>query len=135
MFSAPQCCYDNYRIHHYRVGNKCYSAVRLDNGNTLIGGGNGHCVLEVTPNKEIVWSIFQHDLPGIVLAWVTQVKRKPNGNTQIVNCHAGPDNPHIVEVNSAKEVVWTWCDIFHDRQVYGIVVLAHLKICPIATSS
>jgi hypothetical protein len=78
----------------------------------LIGGGNGHCVLEVTPNKEIVWSIFQHDLPGIVLAWVTQVKRKPNGNTQIVNCHAGPDNPHIVEVNSAKEVVWTWCDTF-----------------------
>ena len=67
-------------------------------------------MLEVTPEKEIVWSIFQHDLPGIVLAWVTQVKRKPNGNTQIVNCHAGPDNPHIIEVNPAKEVVWTWCE-------------------------
>ena len=99
--AAPGCLYG--------AGNKCYSATRLDNGNTLIGGGNGHCVLEVTPEKEIVWSIFQHDLPGIVLAWVTQVKRKPNGNTQIVNCHAGPDNPHIIEVNSAKEVVWTWC--------------------------
>lgn len=92
------------------VGNKCFSAIRLEDGNTLIGGGNGHCVLEVTPEQEIVWSIFQYDLSGIVLAWVTQVKRKPNGNTLIVNCHAGPDNPHIIEVNRAKEVVWTWCE-------------------------
>ena len=91
-------------------GNKCYSASRLANGNTLIGGGNGHSVLEVTPEKEIVWSIFQHDLPGIVLAWVTQTKRQANGNTLIVNCHAGPDQPHLIEVNPAKEVVWTWKD-------------------------
>jgi hypothetical protein len=96
-------------------GDQAYSAVRLENGNTLIGTGNGHSVLEVTPAKEIVWKLEQHDLPGIVLAWVTQVRRQPNGNTLLVNCHAGPDNPQIIEVTPDKEVVWT----FKDFKTFG----------------
>lgn len=91
-------------------GDQVYSAVRLANGNTLIGTGNGHGVLEVTPGKEIVWRIGQHDLPGITLAWVTQVCRLPDGNTLLVNCHAGPDQPQIIEVTPAKDVAWTFRD-------------------------
>ena len=91
-------------------GNSLYSATRLANGNTLIGAGNGHSVLEVTPAKEIVWKIEQNDLPGITLAWVTRVERLANGNTIIGNCHAGPANPQIIEVTADKKVVWTWKD-------------------------
>jgi hypothetical protein len=91
-------------------GNFVFSAIRLPNGNTLIGGGNGHCVLEVTPEKEIVWKVDQHDLPGITLAWVTTVERLPNGNTVFGNCHAGPDNPQFIEVTKDKKVVWTFKD-------------------------
>jgi hypothetical protein len=96
-------------------GNFVFSASRLSNGNTLIGGGNGHCVLEVTPQKEIVWKIEQNDLPGITLAWVTMTERLPNGNTVLVNCHAGPDNPQMIEVTPEKKVVWT----FHDFKNFG----------------
>jgi hypothetical protein len=91
-------------------GNSVFSAIRLGNANTLIGGGNGHCVLEVTPNKEIVWKVEQKDLRGITLAWVTRVERLPNGNTLIGNCHAGPENPQFIEITPAKAVVWTWKD-------------------------
>ena len=91
-------------------GNSVFSASRLPNGNTLIGGGNGHCVLEVTPKKEIVWKIEQNDLPGITLAWVTRVERLANGNTMVGNCHAGPDNPQFIEVTPDKKVVWTFKD-------------------------
>ncbi|MSU49353.1 MAG: hypothetical protein EXS37_09755 [Opitutus sp.] len=91
-------------------GNAVFSATRLANGNTLVGTGNGHSVLEVTPGKEIVWKIAQNDLPGITLAWVTRVARLPNGNTIVGNCHAGPDNPQIIEVTPDKKVVWTWKD-------------------------
>jgi len=91
-------------------GDQVYSAERLDNGNTLIGTGNGHGVLEVTPEKKIVWRLDQHDLPGITLAWVTQVRRIPGGTTLLVNCHAGPDNPQIIEVTPEKQVVWTFRD-------------------------
>jgi Mal s 1 allergenic protein-like len=94
-------------------GNSVFSAVRLANGNTVIGAGNGHSVLEVTPAKEIVWKVEQHDLPGITLAWVTRVERLPNGNTLIGNCHAGPDNPQFIEVTPEKKVVWTWKDFTH----------------------
>ena len=91
-------------------GNSLFSAVRLANGNTLIGGGNGHSVLEVTPAKEIVWKIEQNDLPGVTLAWVTCVERLANGNTMIGNCHAGPNNPQIIEVTKDKKVVWSFKD-------------------------
>ena len=91
-------------------GNSVFSAARLANGNTLIGGGNGHCVLEVTPQKEIVWKLEQNDLPGITLAWVTRVERLANGNTRFGNCHAGPDNPQFIEVTKDKKVVWTFKD-------------------------
>lgn len=89
-------------------GNSVFSAVRLENGNTLIGTGNGHSVLEVTPDMEIVWEIHQNDLPGITLAWVTTLEVLPNGNYVIGNCHAGPGQPLLVEIEPAtKKVVWT----------------------------
>ena len=91
-------------------GNSVFSATRLANGNTLIGSGNGHSVLEVTPTKEIIWKIEQNDLPGITLAWVTRVERLANGNTRLGNCHAGPDNPQFIEVTPEKKVVWTFKD-------------------------
>lgn len=97
-------------------GNKAFSAVRLANGNTLIATGNGHSVIEVTPAKEIVWKITQNELPGITLAWVTTLEVLPNGHYVIGNCHAGPDNPLLVEVDpKTKKVVWT----FDQYDVFG----------------
>jgi len=91
-------------------GNHLFSAVRLENGNTLIGTGNGHSVLEVNPKKEIVWRVEQDDLPGIKLAWVTRVERLPNGNTRFGNCHAGANMPLSIEVDASKKVVWSYSD-------------------------
>jgi outer membrane protein assembly factor BamB len=96
-------------------GNQCFSVLRLKNGNTLIGTGNGHSVLEVTPEKKMFWSIHQNDLEGIQLAWVTSLQVLPGGNILIGNCHAGPDNPQIIEVNRDKKVVWK----FHDFKRFG----------------
>ena len=92
-------------------GSKVFAAIRLENGNTLIGAGNNHTVLEVNPKKEIVWKLDQHELDGIALGWVTTVAVLKNGNYLIGNCHAGPDNPQLIEVNrKTKKVVWTLND-------------------------
>jgi outer membrane protein assembly factor BamB len=91
-------------------GNSVFAAVRLPSGNTLIATGNGHSVLEVTPAREIVWSLKQNDLPGIQLAWVTTLQVLPSGNIVLGNCHAGPSNPQVIEITRAKEVVWTFRD-------------------------
>ena len=91
-------------------GNQTFSALRLPNGNTLITTGNGHSVLEVTPQKQIVWSVRQHDLPGIELAWVTTLQLLANGHIVFGNCHATERNPQIIEIDRDKHVVWTFKD-------------------------
>ncbi|VTT99842.1 Uncharacterized protein OS=Pirellula staleyi (strain ATCC 27377 / DSM 6068 / ICPB 4128) GN=Psta_3857 PE=4 SV=1: PQQ_2 [Gemmataceae bacterium] len=96
-------------------GTEVYSAVRLKNGNTLIGGGNNNRVIEVDKDGKIVWSVDQKELPGITLAWVTTVQALPNGNVIIGNCHAGPDQPQLIEVTRDKKVVWT----FKDHKTFG----------------
>jgi len=88
-------------------GNCTFSALRLKNGNTLLTTGNGHSILEVTPEKEIVWKIEQKDLEGITLAWVTTLQILPNGNYVVGNCHAGPGQPNLIEIEpKTKKVVW-----------------------------
>jgi outer membrane protein assembly factor BamB len=97
-------------------GNQVFSAVRLTSGHTLIATGNGHSVLEVTPEREIVWRLDQHDLPGVTLAWVTTLEVLPNGHYVVGNCHAGPGNPLLIEVDpQTKEVVWA----FHQFDDFG----------------
>lgn len=97
-------------VWEYDVGFRLYSAERLANGNTLIGCGDGHRVIEVDAGGKVVWSVTEKELPDITLAWITMVERLPNGNTLIVNCHAGPDNPQLIEVTPEKKVVWTFKD-------------------------
>ncbi len=99
---------------HDAFGNQLFAALRLPNGNTLIATGNGHSVIEVNPEKEVVWKLEQNDLPNNSFAWVTTLEVLPSGNYVIGNCHAGPDNPLLLEVNpKTKEVVWTF-DRFQD---------------------
>jgi hypothetical protein len=91
-------------------GNSAFAALRLPNGNTLIATGNGHSVLEVTPAREIVWHLKQNELPNIVLAWVTTLQVLPNGHIVLGNCHAGKDQPQVIEITRDKQVVWSFRD-------------------------
>lgn len=97
-------------VWEYPTHTKVYSATRLMNGNTLIGTGDGHRVIEVNREGKTVWSVEEQELPGISLAWITMVERLPNGNTLIVNCHGGDQNPQLVEIDSNKKPVWTFKD-------------------------
>ncbi len=107
-------------------GDKTFSALRLPNGNTLLSTGNGHSVLEVTPEKEIVWQLSQNDLPDVTFAWVTTLEVLPNGNYIIGNCHAGEGQPILVEVEpKSKKLVWKF-DRFDDfgNNVSNSIVLS-----------
>ena len=111
-------------------GVEVFGAIRLVNGNTLIAGGNNNRVIEVTPDGKIVWSLDQKELPGITLAWVTTLHTLPNGNVIVGNCHAGPDNPQLIEVTRDKKVVWT----FKNFQTFGnSLASAHVLDLPEST--
>lgn len=93
---------------HEGHGTAVYSALRLPNGNTIIGAGNGNRVIEVDKDGKIVWKIEHDELKDIKLFWVTSLQVLPNGNVVINNTHAGKDNPQIIEVTRDKKVVWTF---------------------------
>ena len=70
---------------------------RLANGNTLINEVFADRVIEVTPDKEIVWEYTEVVGP-------TDSERLENGNTLI--CDRG--NKRVIEVTPDKEIVWEY---------------------------
>ena len=94
-------------VWEYLIKTRVYGAIRLRNGNTLIASGSGNSVVEVTPDKKVVWEI-KDKVPGteINLKWTTCLQETDNGNFIVGNCHAGPDNPQIFEITRQKEIVW-----------------------------
>ncbi len=91
----------------YLIKTRVYGAIRLKNGNTLIASGSGKSVVEVSPDKKVVWEI-KGQVPGteIGLGWMTCLQELENGNRIIGNCHAGDKNPQIFEITKDKKVVW-----------------------------
>jgi len=94
-------------VWEYLISTRCYGAIRLKNGNTLIASGSGHSVVEVSPDKKVVWEI-KDKVPGtdISLGWMTALQELKNGNFVVGNCHAGETNPQIFEIRRDKKVVW-----------------------------
>ena len=76
-------------------------------GDTLIATGSGKSVIEVSPDKKVVWEI-KGKVPGteIEWGWMTALQELKNGNYIIGNCHAGENNPQIFEIDRNKKVGW-----------------------------
>jgi len=94
-------------IREIKVPNLAFSAVRLKNGNTVIGYRGG--VIEVDPKDKIIWHLTQKDLPGVKLYWICGIQRLPNGNTVVGNWFIHKrrtDSPPFFEVTPDKKVVW-----------------------------
>ena len=85
-----------------------FTAIRLANGNTLIGCTNGNRVIEVDAKGAIVWSVDNEDLGEKLLDDACGVQRLPNGNTVITSYHAKGQAVKLVEVTREKKVVWRY---------------------------
>jgi len=97
-----------------------FTAIRLKNGNTLIGCTNGNRVIEVDAKGKIVWSVTNKDLGEKLLDDACGVQRLPNGNTVITSYHAKGDAVNLVEVTRDKKVVWRYNGMpagFHHFQI------------------
>jgi hypothetical protein len=100
----------------YLIKTRVYGAIRLKNGNTLIASGSGKSVVEVTPDKEVVWEV-KGKVPDteINLSWMTCLEELENGNFVVGNCHAGPNNPQIFEIDRNQKIVWE----FNEYELVG----------------
>jgi hypothetical protein len=92
-----------------------FSVQALPNGNVLIASRTNE-VLEVTRAKRIAWSYTRlADNPDLINVYSAQ--RLPNGNTLITDRRAD----FIIEVNSAKEIVWQYGAVFESLTPGSVV--------------
>ena len=98
-----------------------FEAVRLKNGNTLIGTGDR--IIEVTNDKKIVWEFSSKDAPELEMSWMVGIQRLKNGNLVVANFSRGHEGKgaHAFEVTRDKHVVWT----FEDHQLAQLVTMVH----------
>ena len=97
-----------------------FTAIRLSNGNTLIGCTNGNRVIEVDSDGKIVWSVSNEDIGENLFDDACGVQRLPNGNTVVTSYHAKGDAVKLFEVTRDKKVVWRYSGMpagFHHFQI------------------
>jgi hypothetical protein len=82
-----------------------FTAIRLDNGNTLVSLTHGNKVAEFTPSGSIAWKVTNDDVGGLFKDPCGS-QRLANGNT-VVGSHAANQGVSMVEVNRDRKIVWT----------------------------
>lgn len=100
-----------------------FTAVRLDNGNTLINCTRGDTCIEVDRAGKIVWQVTNADLPGGPIHDACGVQRLANGDTVIESYGAGDPNAlKLFEVTRDKRIVWS-LRTFRPHGLHGFQLL------------
>lgn len=97
-----------------------FTAIRLKDGNTLIGCTNGNRIIEVDADGKIVWSVDNDDIGENLFNDACGVQRLPNGNTVVASYHSSGDQVKLFEVTRDKKVVWRYSGMnagFHHFQI------------------
>ena len=82
-----------------------FTAIRLENGNTVTSLTHGNKVVELNPRGEVVWKVTNEDVAGLFKD-PCGAQRLANGNT-VVGSHAASTGVSMVELTAEKKIVWT----------------------------
>ena len=82
-----------------------FTAIRLDNGNTLVSLTHGNKVVELNPRGEVVWKVDNSHVGG-QFKDPCGSQRLANGNT-VVGSHGVSKGVSMIEVTPEHKIVWT----------------------------
>ena len=82
-----------------------FTAIRLDNGNTLASLTHGNKVVEFDQHGSVVWKVTNDNVNGLFKD-PCGAQRLANGNT-VIGSHAAKQGISMVEVTIDKKIVWT----------------------------
>lgn len=82
-----------------------FTAIRLDNGHTVVSLTHGNKVVELDGEGKVVWSVTNEHVHGLFRDPCGS-QRLANGNT-VVGSHAATTGISMVEVTPEREIVWT----------------------------
>jgi hypothetical protein len=82
-----------------------FTAIALDNGNTLVSLTHGNKVVEFNPNGKVVWQVSNDDFTEKAFQDPCGIQRLANGNTVIAS-YGAQQGIKIFEVTRDKKIVW-----------------------------
>ncbi|MFN6137003.1 MAG: hypothetical protein ACK480_00705 [Planctomycetota bacterium] len=82
-----------------------FTAIRLDNGNTVASLTHGNKVIELDPRGQVVWKVTNEDVGGLFKDPCGS-QRLANGNT-VIGSHGANTGVSMVEVTPQNKIVWT----------------------------
>ncbi len=82
-----------------------FTAIRLDNGHTLVSLTHGNKVVEFGQRGEVVWKVVNQDVGG-QFKDPCGSQRLANGNT-VVGSHGANKGISMIEVTLERKIVWT----------------------------
>jgi hypothetical protein len=84
-----------------------FTAIRLDNGRTLVNLTHGNKTVELDADGRVVWKISNDDFAEKPFADPCGGQRLPNGNTVIAS-YGAADGIKVFEVTPEKKLVWKY---------------------------
>ena len=84
-----------------------FTAIRLENGNTLLNLTHGNKTIEVDREGKVLWKVSNDDFDRKPFADPCGAQRLPNGNTVIAS-YGSQLAIKIFEVTREKRIVWTY---------------------------
>ena len=107
-----------------------FTAIRLEDGNTLIGCTNGNRIIEVDSDGKIVWECSDDDIGEKLFDDACGAQRLPNGNTVITSYHAKKGKVKLFEVTRDKKVVWRYSGMDHGFHHFQILTTNGTPVAP-----
>jgi len=98
-----------------------FSAVRLPNGNTVVGHIN--CVTEFDPKGKQVWQFDKKEIKDVKIGMICGIHVLPSGNI-VMGIYAaakGKDGASLLEITREKKLVWRY--VAGDRHMMGVQLL------------
>jgi hypothetical protein len=82
-----------------------FTAIRLDNGHTVVSLTHGNKVVEFDTQGQVVWKVTNEDVGGLFKDPCGS-QRLANGNT-VIGSHGANTGISMVEVTPENKIVWT----------------------------
>ena len=84
-----------------------FTAIRLENGNTLVTLTHGNKIVEMDPQGKIVWKLSNNDFEEKPFVDPCGAQRLTNGHTVIASYGAN-EGIRLFEVDTNDKIVWTY---------------------------
>jgi hypothetical protein len=88
-----------------------FTAIRLENGNSLISLTHGNKIIEIDGSGKIIWKMGNEDVEGDLFQDPCGAQRLPNGNTVIAS-YGAKEGVKVFETSPDKEIVWSYSGEF-----------------------